>query len=99
MKKLNSGYDMPVFGLGVYQVPFHAGSFFFTDELPWLSQWLLSQVPPGESASTIVAEALKQGYRHVDTAAFYGNEVIPSMTLNLCSIHTFTDIFSRVPAL
>src|SRR5262245_5057570 len=31
------------------------------------------QTPPGETAAA-VAEALRVGYRHVDTAAAYGNE-------------------------
>ena len=34
--------------------------------------WL---TPDGEVAVQAVSEALKAGYRHIDTAAFYGNEV------------------------
>ena len=50
LRKLSSGFDMPVFGLGVYRVQ------------------------PGQSAYDTVKEALRLGYRHLDTAAFYGNE-------------------------
>lgn len=32
------------------------------------------QSPDGETATNAVATALRDGYRHIDTAAFYGNE-------------------------
>lgn len=48
--KLNSGVEMPLLGLGVYQTP------------------------PGRVTEEAVKYALKIGYRHVDTAALYGNE-------------------------
>ncbi|MFB9620721.1 aldo/keto reductase [Brooklawnia cerclae] len=46
---LNSGFDIPQLGFGVFRVP---------------------------SAQTerVVSEALEVGYRHIDTAAIYGNE-------------------------
>ncbi|CDK26172.1 unnamed protein product [Kuraishia capsulata CBS 1993] len=49
MVKLNSGYDIPALGLGVYLVP-------------------------QEDAATVVYNALKIGYRHIDTAQVYKNE-------------------------
>ena len=48
--KLNNGVDMPIFGLGTWQL----------DE--------------GEEARRAVEYALQIGYRHLDTAAAYGNE-------------------------
>ncbi|EED16102.1 aldo-keto reductase (AKR), putative [Talaromyces stipitatus ATCC 10500] len=47
--KLNSGYEIPLLGFGVYQTP-----------------------PSDTSAA--VQEAIKAGYRHIDSAAFYQNE-------------------------
>lgn len=47
--KLNSGFEIPLLGFGVYQTP-----------------------PSDTSAA--VQEALKAGYRHIDSAAFYRNE-------------------------
>jgi len=47
--RLNSGYDIPQLGFGVFLVP------------------------PSE-AEKAVSEALEVGYRHIDTAAVYGNE-------------------------
>jgi 2,5-diketo-D-gluconate reductase A len=47
--RLNSGYDIPQIGLGVYQLP-----------------------PP--VTKRVVLEAFEVGYRHIDTAALYGNE-------------------------
>lgn len=32
------------------------------------------QTPDGETAEMAVSEAIKVGYRHIDTAACYGNE-------------------------
>lgn len=46
---LNSGYDIPQLGYGVFKVP------------------------PAETEK-VVLEALELGYRHIDTAAIYGNE-------------------------
>ena len=46
---LNSGYDIPQLGYGVFKVP------------------------PAETEKA-VTEALELGYRHIDTAAIYGNE-------------------------
>jgi len=46
---LNTGYDIPQLGYGVFKVP------------------------PGETEK-VVLEALELGYRHIDTAAIYGNE-------------------------
>ncbi|GAA1940466.1 aldo/keto reductase [Microbacterium aoyamense] len=46
---LNSGYDIPQLGYGVFKVP------------------------PAETEK-VVTEALELGYRHIDTAAIYGNE-------------------------
>ena len=46
---LNNGVEIPVLGLGVYQVP-------------------------PKQTETVVLQALEIGYRHVDTAACYGNE-------------------------
>ena len=48
--RLNSGYDMPILGLGT---------------------WTLSN----EQAENAVYHALKDGYRLIDTARYYGNEV------------------------
>ncbi|KAF7561649.1 hypothetical protein G7046_g2491 [Stylonectria norvegica] len=47
--KLNSGFDIPALGFGVFQTP------------------------PAET-SIAVQEAIKAGYRHIDSAAFYQNE-------------------------
>ncbi|KAM7194468.1 NADP-dependent oxidoreductase domain containing protein [Naviculisporaceae sp. PSN 640] len=47
--KLNSGYEMPLLGFGVYQTP-------------------------AKVAEECVTEALKAGYRHIDSAAAYRNE-------------------------
>ena len=47
--KLNSGFEMPVLGLGT---------------------WTLT----GETCENAVYEALKSGYRLIDTARYYGNE-------------------------
>lgn len=49
-KKLNNGVEIPLLGLGVYQVP------------------------QGAKTVEAVRGALKAGYRHIDTAAIYGNE-------------------------
>jgi 2,5-diketo-D-gluconate reductase A len=46
---MNSGYDIPQLGYGVFRVPAH-------------------------DAERAVSEALAVGYRHIDTAAIYGNE-------------------------
>jgi len=48
---LNSGTEIPVLGLGVFQSP------------------------PGKETRQAVSWALEAGYRHIDTAAMYGNEV------------------------
>jgi methylglyoxal/glyoxal reductase len=48
--RLNSGVEIPVLGLGVFQSP------------------------PGETTRQAVRWALNAGYRHIDTAALYGNE-------------------------
>ncbi|KAI0976462.1 2,5-diketo-D-gluconic acid reductase A [Xylaria arbuscula] len=47
--KLNSGYEIPRLGFGVYQTP-------------------------PEATEEAISEALKAGYRHVDSAAAYRNE-------------------------
>ncbi len=49
-KKLNNGVEIPLLGLGVYQVP------------------------QGAKTVEAVRSALSAGYRHIDTAAIYGNE-------------------------
>lgn len=49
-KKLNSGLEMPVFGLGVFRSK------------------------DGDETYNAVRWALEAGYRHIDTAAAYGNE-------------------------
>src|SRR5918993_195562 len=46
---MNSGYDIPQLGYGVFKVPAH-------------------------DTERAVSEALALGYRHIDTAAIYGNE-------------------------
>jgi methylglyoxal/glyoxal reductase len=48
--RLNSGVEIPVLGLGVFQSP------------------------PGATTRQAVSWALDLGYRHIDTAAMYGNE-------------------------
>lgn len=48
--RLNSGTEIPVLGLGVFQTP------------------------PGAVTVQAVRWALEAGYRHIDTAAMYGNE-------------------------
>jgi methylglyoxal/glyoxal reductase len=48
--KLNSGYEMPLLGFGVFQVK------------------------EGAECEQAVHDALAAGYRHIDTAAVYGNE-------------------------
>jgi diketogulonate reductase-like aldo/keto reductase len=48
--RLNSGVEIPVLGLGVFQSP------------------------PGPTTRRAVRWALDLGYRHIDTAAMYGNE-------------------------
>ncbi|PHH61610.1 hypothetical protein CDD81_8125 [Ophiocordyceps australis] len=47
--KLNSGYEMPLLGFGVYQIP-------------------------KTQATDICKEALKLGYRHIDSASAYRNQ-------------------------
>ncbi|KAF3065828.1 putative oxidoreductase C2F3.05c [Daldinia childiae] len=47
--KLNSGYEIPLLGFGVY-------------------------LTPPEETERAVADALKAGYRHIDSAVFYHNE-------------------------
>jgi diketogulonate reductase-like aldo/keto reductase len=42
-------------------------------EIPWLGLGVY-QAEPGDETKTAVQYALQQGYRHVDTAAIYGNE-------------------------
>ena len=46
---LNNGVEMPILGLGVYQIPF-------------------------DETQAAVEAAIAAGYRHIDTAASYGNE-------------------------
>ncbi len=48
--KLNSGFEMPLLGFGVFQVE------------------------AGDVCERAVHDALEAGYRHIDTAAVYGNE-------------------------
>ncbi len=43
-------------------------------KIPWLG-FGTYKTPEGEVAEASVLAALKAGYRHIDTAAFYGNEV------------------------
>uniref|UniRef100_A0A1A9V3P7 NADP-dependent oxidoreductase domain-containing protein n=1 Tax=Glossina austeni TaxID=7395 RepID=A0A1A9V3P7_GLOAU len=57
--KLNSGYDMPVLGLGTYQLK-------------------------KGKCEHIVREAIKIGYRHIDTAYLYGNESNIGKVLKEC---------------
>ncbi|HWR23745.1 MAG TPA: aldo/keto reductase [Feifaniaceae bacterium] len=49
-KKLNNGVEIPLLGLGVFQIP------------------------QGAKTAEAVRSALVSGYRHIDTAAIYGNE-------------------------
>lgn len=44
------------------------------------------QTPDGETAVNAVCEAVKVGYRHVDTAAVYGNEVSVGRAIKACGI-------------
>jgi len=48
-QRMNSGYEIPTLGYGVYQVP-------------------------ADICTGVVSQALKAGYRHVDSAAMYRNE-------------------------
>lgn len=48
--KLSNGYEMPLFGLGVFRSK------------------------EGHEVESAVLTALEAGYRHIDTAAVYGNE-------------------------
>jgi len=43
-------------------------------EMPWLGYGTY-KVGPGEVAEKAVTDALEVGYRHIDTATYYGNEV------------------------
>ncbi|OEY19106.1 aldo/keto reductase [Corynebacterium sp. BCW_4722] len=54
---LNDGYDLPLLGLGTYQLD------------------------PAET-ETIVRTAIELGYRHIDTASLYGNEVEVGKAIN-----------------
>jgi diketogulonate reductase-like aldo/keto reductase len=49
LRKLNSGYSIPVLALGVYQAR-------------------------SDECYNAVLAALEAGYRHIDSAAWYGNE-------------------------
>ena len=60
--KLNSGYEMPMLGFGVFQVK------------------------EGAECEQAVREALAAGYRHIDTAAVYGNEASVGKALADCGL-------------
>jgi diketogulonate reductase-like aldo/keto reductase len=60
--KLNSGYDMPLLGFGVFQVK------------------------EGAECEQAVRDALAAGYRHIDTAAVYGNEASVGKALAECGL-------------
>jgi diketogulonate reductase-like aldo/keto reductase len=44
------------------------------------------QTPDGETAVNSVKEAIKAGYRHIDTAAIYGNEKSVGLALAECGV-------------
>lgn len=44
------------------------------------------QTPDGETAVASVSEAIKVGYRHIDTAALYGNEVSVGKAIQLSGV-------------
>lgn len=44
------------------------------------------QTPDGETAVTAVREAIKTGYRHIDTASIYGNESSVGIALKECNV-------------
>lgn len=44
------------------------------------------QTPNGETAVMAVTEAIKAGYRHIDTAAAYGNEVSIGKAIRECDV-------------
>lgn len=87
-KRLNNGYDMPLIGLGTFEVitfrfkpPF---SFIYRNIYVVLNTcvyvcFLLaqhrSQQSTSGSAEQAVKDAIDAGYRHIDTAFLYGNEV------------------------
>ena len=60
--KLNSGYEMPLLGFGVFQVK------------------------EGAECEQAVRDALAAGYRHIDTAAVYGNEASVGKALAECGL-------------
>jgi diketogulonate reductase-like aldo/keto reductase len=44
------------------------------------------QTPDGETAITAVQEAVKSGYRHIDAAAVYGNEISVGEGIKSCGV-------------
>lgn len=60
-------------------------------EIPYLGLGVY-QTPPGETTVRVVSYALKIGYRHIDTAELYGNEVDVGLALQESGIRR-EDVF------
>ncbi|KAK1456038.1 aldo/keto reductase [Colletotrichum cuscutae] len=71
-QKLNNGLEIPVLGYGVRLLPLARLSTTANTSNPLTLPTLIASAP--EQAEEVTTEALRVGYRHVDSAASYMNE-------------------------